>query len=48
MAIREVAQFVQSKLFVSLIFYYEFNKILDMSFRTNILRLPLRRISSVN
>ena len=47
MAIRVVAKFAQSIVLFSLLFY-EFQKILDISFHTKTLQFPLRRISSVN
>ena len=40
---------VQSKLFIILFFYCEFYKIfIDISFHTETLQLPLRRMSSTN
>ena len=47
MAILIVAQSAQGKLSINFIFYYEFYKILDISFNTKILQFRLRRISSV-
>ena len=50
MAIRVVEQFAQSKLFISFIYYYFFflKFYFDISFHTEILQFPLRRISPVN